>query len=182
MALGRRGIQLACNGRQTKVKVHIVQPLVDQNIQTIQSFNATGAKRSRFHIQPVSSTYAAGHDNPIDTSSFNIGVAPAMLINQLPSPTQQAGLPHFRTAFAEFYYKRHFESGPLDPASFIDQVMTDYAHYDGDVVGDWLINMSPLYKLYKACIKYVVDHGPPQRKNEAQQHQRARSGGDKADI
>ena len=136
---------------------------------------------NRFLLKP---TYAAGQDNTIDTSSFNIDVAPAMWIDvsQLPSPTQQAGFPHFRTAFAEFYYKRHSESGPLDPGSFIDQVMTDYALYEGDIVGDWLTNMSPLYKLYKACIKYVVDHGPPERKNEAQQYQRVRSSGDKVDI
>ena len=55
----------------------------------------------------------------------------------------------------------------LDPASFIDRIMTDYADYQGDPVGEWLQNMSPLYKLYKACLKYVVDHGPPEKRTEA---------------
>ena len=49
--------------------------------------------------------------------------------------------------------------------------MTDYATHESDVVGDWVQNMSPLYKSYKACLKYGIDNGTLRKKIEAKQYQ-----------
>ena len=59
----------------------------------------------------------------------------------------------------------------MDPASFIDRIMTDYTNYETDVVGEWLENMSPPYKLYKACLQYGVSNGTPAKAIEARQYQ-----------
>ena len=69
--------------------------------------------------------------------------------------------------FVEYYWPRHFERNPVDPATFIDRIMTDYAHYEPDVVGEWLRNKSPLITLYKACLGYGTKHGTPGKALEA---------------
>jgi hypothetical protein len=74
-------------------------------------------------------------------------------------------------AFWNYYWPRHFESGPADPATFIDRVLTDYASHERDIVGEWLEDMSRLYKIYKACIKYGADRGTPAKAEEAKGYQ-----------
>ena len=90
-------------------------------------------------------------------------------------PTSKTGekkdAARLRLECVKFYYVHHFANGPFDPASFIDRIMTDYADYEQDVVGDWVANMSPLYKLYKACIKYVIEHGSLEISEEARRYQ-----------
>lgn len=76
-----------------------------------------------------------------------------------------------RTGIAKYYWPRHFECNPVDPASFIDRIMTDYANYERDVVGEWVVNMSPLYKSYRACLNYGVKNGTPRKAAEAKQYQ-----------
>lgn len=77
-----------------------------------------------------------------------------------------------RTRFAEYYWPRHFETNPVDPATFIDRVMTDYANYERDVVGEWLRSKTDLYKLYKACIQYGVKNGTRAKALEAGTYQK----------
>ena len=74
-------------------------------------------------------------------------------------------------AFARYYWPRHFETNPADPASFIDRVMTDYAHYEGDVLGEWLDDMSTVYRIYKCCLQYGISHGTPAKAAEAKGYQ-----------
>jgi hypothetical protein len=74
-------------------------------------------------------------------------------------------------AFWDYYWPRHFERGPVDPASFIDRVMTDYADHETNVVGEWVENMSRLYKIYRACLKYGAERGTPNKAAEAKSHQ-----------
>ena len=66
---------------------------------------------------------------------------------------------------AAYYWRHHFETGPVEPSPFIHRMMTDYA--DQEVVGQWIKNMSPLYKLYNACINYGLNHGSPNKSIEA---------------
>lgn len=76
-----------------------------------------------------------------------------------------------RKGIAKYYWPRHFEHNPVDPASFIHRIMTDYANYERDVVGEWVEDMSPLYKAYKACLNYGVKNGTPRKAAEAKQYQ-----------
>ena len=62
----------------------------------------------------------------------------------------------------EYYAQNHLRRGPCDPWIFIDRLMTDYSN-QGNVVDDWIFNMSPLYKLYKKCLQYVAKHFPEKR-------------------
>ena len=59
----------------------------------------------------------------------------------------------------------------MDPASFIDRIMTDYATHERDVVGEWVDDMSPLYKSYRACLNHGVKNGTPRKAAEAKQYQ-----------
>jgi|SRR5271170_7906678 len=68
-------------------------------------------------------------------------------------------------ALAAYYWPHHFEVGPLEPAPFIHRIMTDYG--DDDIVGYWINNMSPLYRLFNVCIKYGLKHGSPNKCIEA---------------
>jgi hypothetical protein len=72
---------------------------------------------------------------------------------------------------AKYYWPCHFEHNPVDPASFIDRIMTDYANHKRDVVGEWVENMSPLYRAYKACLNFGVKNGTPRKAVEAKQYQ-----------
>jgi hypothetical protein len=104
----------------------------------------------------------------------NLTVSPLENVEELPIPPTDSTdkeEAQIRTAFVKYYYQRHFEAGPLDPARFLDQVMTDYATYQGDVVGKWIDNMSPLYKAYRAGIQYVIQYGSLEKKGEAAQYQ-----------
>jgi hypothetical protein len=76
-----------------------------------------------------------------------------------------------RTAFARYYWPRHFESSPADPASFLDRVLTEYADHPVDMVGDWVENMSAFYKMYKACLLHGISAGTPPKAEEAKQYQ-----------
>ena len=78
--------------------------------------------------------------------------------------------------FAEYYWPRHFEHSSVDPASFIDRIMTDYANYESDVVGEWVENMSPIYVLYRACLKFGVERGTPGKAIEAKRYQGVNTG------
>ena len=93
----------------------------------------------------------------------------------LPPPPCERNTPReisqVHQAFAQYYWPRHFESSQCDPASFFDRIMTDYARVDGDPVGEWLVNMSPIYKVYKACLKYGVENGTPKKALEAKRYQ-----------
>ena len=64
-----------------------------------------------------------------------------------------------RQILAQYYWPLHFQKGPVDPASFLDRVMTDYAYYDQSMVLQWTENPSPVYTLYKACLAYAIQHG-----------------------
>jgi len=79
------------------------------------------------------------------------------------SPKQKAQV---NRAFAEYYWPLHFERNPVDPATFIDKLMTDYANYEPDVVGEWIKSMSPVYILYRACIHYGYMNGSPTKVEE----------------
>jgi hypothetical protein len=93
-----------------------------------------------------------------------------------PSPTETPQQKAITTRlFAEYYWPRHFETGAVDPASFIDRIMTDYANYEDDVVGRLLEDMSPVYKLYKECLQYGVTRGTPSKAIEARSYQRVLS-------
>jgi len=72
---------------------------------------------------------------------------------------------------AKYYWLRHFEINPVNPAGFFDRIMMDYAHHESDVVGHWIDDMSPLYKSYRACLNYGVKHGTPKKQAEAAQYQ-----------
>jgi len=67
-----------------------------------------------------------------------------------------------RNSCVLFYCENHFKYGPCDPASFINRLMTDFAT-QGTIVDDWIINMSPLYKSYRACIAHLMKHYPEKR-------------------
>lgn len=82
-------------------------------------------------------------------------------------PTETNTNTTLRMRFVEYYWLRHFERNPVDPATFIDRIMTNYAHFKPDVVGEWLRNMSPLMTLYKACLGYGTKHGTPGKAIEA---------------
>ena len=96
-------------------------------------------------------------------------------MQSLPPPPCERNTPReisqVHRKFAQHYWPRHFESSPCDPASFFDRIMTDYAPVDGDPVGEWLVNMSPIYKVYKACLKYGVENGTPKKSLEAKRYQ-----------
>jgi len=87
------------------------------------------------------------------------------------SGTSKKEAARIRLECAKFYYTEHFQNGPLDPASFIDRIMTDYSTYELDVLSDWITNMSPLYKLYKTFIKYVIEYGSTERIQEGRQYE-----------
>lgn len=94
---------------------------------------------------------------------------------ELPVPptsgTSKKEAARIRLECAKFYYTEYFQNGPLDPVSFIDRIMTDYSTYEPDVLGDWISNMSPLYKLHKAFINYVIQHGSTERIREGRQYE-----------
>lgn len=68
-----------------------------------------------------------------------------------------------RQALAEYYWVRHFETGLIDPASFIDRLMTDYARYDSGLVDEWLEDMSTPYQIYRTCLQHGVKYGRPDK-------------------
>jgi hypothetical protein len=84
------------------------------------------------------------------------------------SPKEAAAV---NRAFWDYYWPRHFEKGPVDPASFIDRVMTDYADHETNVVGKWVEDMSRLYKIYRACLNYGAARGTPNKAAEAKSYQ-----------
>lgn len=119
---------------------------------------------------------------PPPTVHFDLPTQPSLPISnaasrpQLPEPPSAGKTPQqmskITRLFAEYYWPRHFEVASVDPAMFIDRIMTDYTNYETDVVGEWLENMSPPYKLYKACLQYGVSNGTPAKAMEARQYQR----------
>ena len=74
-------------------------------------------------------------------------------------------------AFAKYYWPRHFERGPVDPASFLDRLFTDYTDHERDIIGDWTQNMSPVYKIYKVCLQYGRKNGTPAKAADAKKYQ-----------
>jgi hypothetical protein len=102
----------------------------------------------------------------------------AIFNSRLPIPPNPDASPkeasRINRALAEYYWLRHFEKAEVDPASFFDRVMTDYADYEPDVVGEWLENMSVLYKLYKVCLNYGVSYGTPTKAAQAKSFQGVR--------
>jgi hypothetical protein len=74
--------------------------------------------------------------------------------------------PASNDVLAAYYWPRHFEVGSVEPAPFIHQIMTDYG--DDDIVGHWIQNMSPLYRLYNVCVKYGLEYGSPNKRIELQ--------------
>ena len=74
-------------------------------------------------------------------------------------------------ALREYYWPRHFETGPVDLASFIHRIMTDYADYERDVVYAWFKDMAPIYKLYSSCLAYGLAWGTPPKATEAKSFQ-----------
>lgn len=117
----------------------------------------------------------ATHRGSPDTYDGTPPPQPSPLSVVLPPPPIENNTPkeiaRIHRLIAEYYWRRHFENNSVDPASFIDRMMTDYANHESDVVGDWVQNMSPLYKSYRACLKYGIDNGTPRKKNEAKQYQ-----------
>jgi homoserine dehydrogenase len=75
-----------------------------------------------------------------------------------------------RIGMVEYYWPRHFEKNPVDPAAFFDRVMTDYAYHDTNIVGVWIDDKNTLYKLYKACLEYGCRHGTPNKSLQAKQY------------
>ena len=49
--------------------------------------------------------------------------------------------------------------------------MTDYMDHETDPLGDWINNMSPIYKVYRACLKHGVKNGMPEKKGETSLYQ-----------
>ena len=86
--------------------------------------------------------------------------------------TDMSELPHPPASnkdLAIYYWQNHFEaSSTLAPAPFIHQVMSDYGNKD--VVGQWIRDMSPLYRLYSACIAYGLKNGSPNKSLEARNY------------
>jgi hypothetical protein len=71
-------------------------------------------------------------------------------------------------AVSQYYWPRHFEHATsCAPALFIDRIMTDYADHEDDPVGGWIVDMSPIYKVYKVCLKYGTENGSPGKAREA---------------
>jgi len=57
------------------------------------------------------------------------------------------------------------------PTLFIDRMMTDYADHENDPLAEWLVDMQAVYKAYKACVKYGVENGSPEKAKEAESFQ-----------
>ena len=74
-------------------------------------------------------------------------------------------------AFAEYYWPRHFERGPVDLASFLDRLFTDYTNHERDYIGEWTQNMSPVYRIYKVCLQYGSKNGTRSKAAEAKNYQ-----------
>jgi hypothetical protein len=93
----------------------------------------------------------------------------------LPPPPCERNTPkqisQIHQLLAPYYWRLHFEENPCDPASFLDRIMTDFAVHENDPVGEWIVNMSPLYKAYRACLKYGADNGTPRKALEAKRYQ-----------
>lgn len=67
---------------------------------------------------------------------------------------------------AAYYWSHHFEvSSTVAPAPFIHRIMSDYG--GDEIVGQWIKDMSPLYKLYNACISYGLKNGSQSKSMEA---------------
>jgi hypothetical protein len=96
----------------------------------------------------------------------------------LPPPPSEKNTPkqiaQVHQALAPYYWRHHFERNPCDPASFIDRIMTDYAQHEGDPVGEWVENMSPLYRAYRACLNYGAKGGTPAKSLEAKRYQKVK--------
>lgn len=101
---------------------------------------------------------------------------------ELPNPiieglSDKKQISRITQAFAQYYWRSHFESNPVDPATFLDRVFTDYADYEPDVLGQWLSldldapKMSSLYRLYKTCLNYGVNSGTRAKAAEAKRYQ-----------
>jgi hypothetical protein len=119
---------------------------------------------------PVSPSASGSADEDISIATHN---------SQLPIPPDPDYSPkdaaRVNRALAEYYWTRHFERKEVDIATFVDRLMTDYAFYEPDVVGDWLEDMSVVYKLYKVCLNYGASHGTPAKAAQAKLHQGVRS-------
>jgi hypothetical protein len=117
----------------------------------------------------MASPFATPPSNLPGTSSY-IGAA-----SSLPPPPSEHNTPkkisQVHRAFAQYYWPRHFEKATCDPASFIDRVLTDYTDHETDPVGDWINNISPIYKAYRACLKYGAENGTPVKAQEARKYQ-----------
>jgi len=75
-------------------------------------------------------------------------------------------------AFAVYYWPRHFETSPIDPASFLRRLFTDYQDYhERDLIGEWTENMSPVYKIYKVCLQYGTKNGTTAKAAAAKRYQ-----------
>ena len=73
-----------------------------------------------------------------------------------------------RIGMVQYYWPRHFEQNPVEPAKFFGRVTTDH---ETDIFGTWIEDMNSLYKLHKACLAYGAKHGTPQKSIEAKQFQ-----------
>jgi hypothetical protein len=78
-------------------------------------------------------------------------------------------------ALAEYYWQRHFEQNSVDPASFIERLMTDYAEYKcneyEDIVSQWVDDMSLVYRIYKNCLNYGCHKGTRLKADQAKSYQ-----------
>lgn len=77
--------------------------------------------------------------------------------------------PASNVVLAAYYWACHFEQcSSVAPAPFIHRIMTDYGNYD--IVAEWISDMSPLYKLYNACINHGINNGSPVKSVEARNY------------
>jgi len=92
-----------------------------------------------------------------------------------PAPTKENTpkvIAQINRAIAQYYWPRHFECAvSCRPALFIDRLMTDYGDHEDDPLAEWLDNMWAVYKAYKACVKYGVENGSPEKAKEAETFQ-----------
>jgi hypothetical protein len=90
-----------------------------------------------------------------------------MNLPEPPSSDETKQQAKIREAFAIYYWPEHFEQSSLDPVSFIDRVLKDYASYETDIVGEWLeVSMAPVYKTYRSCLQYGLKNGSEAKRAE----------------
>jgi len=122
------------------------------------------------HPLLVMSSSSTGHTR---TGSEDHEVTPLPSYNPVPLPPTEARRQEaaMNLAFAQYYWPRHFERGPADPASFFDRLFRDYANHERDLIGEWTENMSPVYRIYRVCLQYGSKNGTPTKAAEAQTYQ-----------